>query len=123
MDERIMKKYQFVPRFLFFFAVYPVLALLASNPGNMINIFALRPPVITSVSGTGPWLQSDSDQSKIPNADYRSGQDKALYAGISPVNIFRVVLHTRLRADDISHDFPLPYSFNISKVSHPCQAH
>ena len=84
-----------------------------------------NPPVIIVQGDHGPWLQSGSDEFKILNAYYLPGHNDLLYPSISPVNTFRLILNTYLGAsypllDDSSYASPVPYVFDLSKVSNPC---
>jgi len=84
-----------------------------------------RPVVIILQTDTGPWLTYGADQFKILNAYYMPGHTGQLYAGISPVNTFRVILDSYFNANlpllkDVSYFSPIPHIYDFSVVPNPC---
>ncbi len=84
----------------------------------------LNLPVIIIQDDHGSWLQSGSDQFKILNVYYLSVDNGVLYPGISPVNIFQLILNTYLGVDyplmkNISYDSPVPYVLISSRSPIP----
>jgi hypothetical protein len=84
-----------------------------------------RPVVIILQTDTAPLFTTGPDMFKILNAYYMPGHTAQLYAGISPVNTFRVVLNAYLGTNlpllqDISYSSPIPQIYAFAEVSNPC---
>jgi len=84
-----------------------------------------RPLVILLQTDTGPLFTTGADTFKILNAYYMPGHTAQLYAGISPVNSFRVVFNSYLGTqlpllDDVSYASPVPHIYDFSAVANPC---
>ena len=83
------------------------------------------PPVIIVQSDHGPWLQSNNKRMWNLTAIYFPGHKDRLYAGLSPVNIFRLVFNTYFGGKydmlkDVSYFSPVPQIYDFSRVSNSC---
>jgi len=83
------------------------------------------PPVIVIQGDHGPWMQPKNKQFYILNAYYLPGHSDALYAEISPVNTFRVILNSYLGADyqllkDVSYYSPVPNIYDFTAIPRSC---
>jgi len=84
------------------------------------------PPVIIMQGDHGPWMQPDNKRFWILNAYYLPGHIEQLYATISPVNSFRIVLNDYLGTDypmltDKSYFSPIPYIYDFKPFGNPCK--
>ncbi len=92
---------------------------------TLINQSAVT-PVIVLQGDHGPWLQTGSNQFRILNAYFLPGHQDRLYATISPVNTFRLILDEYLGAEypllpDVSYYSPVPQIFEFTRVGNTCQ--
>lgn len=83
------------------------------------------PPVIILQGDHGPFYADITERKKILNAYYLPDHSDQLYAGISPVNTFRVVFNalfgtTYPLLEDVSYVSDLPYAYDFRVVPNSC---